>query len=377
MIEAALPVTLVLALVVYVSIRLEERVRVVRALGSVLVAIVIAAVLANAGILSSRSPAYGLLGGLGVNIGVVLILLGVDLRTVREAGAPMLAAFFLGAAGTAIGSVLATLLLSDAVGPEAWKLAGQYTGTYVGGGLNMVSIGRGLETSPALFTAAIAADNVTTTLWMIACFAAPAVLKRYWPRPDPPSDSGGVEIDSHDFVDSGRPVHLRDAAFLALLTLGVIWASETISNAVSWPVPTILWLTTIALVTAQVPFVRSVAGGPMLGNYTLYLFLASIGAQSVVREILNVGPAVFYFTLIIIAVHGLLIFGVGRLLRLDLGTIAIASQANVGGPASAMALASARGYVDRLLPGVAVGLLGYAVGNYAGFAVAALMHHVL
>ena len=51
-------------------------------------------------------------------------------------------------------------------------------------------------------------------------------------------------------------------------------------------------------------------------------------------------------------------------------TLAVASQANVGGPASAMALAGARGYGDRLLPGVAVGLLGYAVGNYSGFAIA-------
>ena len=64
--------------------------------------------------------------------------------------------------------------------------------------------------------------------------------------------------------------------------------------------------------------------------------------------------------------------GIGRLLKIDLPTLAVASQANVGGAASAMAMATARGYADRLLPGVAVGLLGYAVGNYVGFAVAAL-----
>jgi uncharacterized membrane protein len=65
------------------------------------------------------------------------------------------------------------------------------------------------------------------------------------------------------------------------------------------------------------------------------------------------------------------------LVRLDLATLAVASQANVGGAASALAIAGARGYTDRLLPGVAVGLLGYAVGNYFGFAVAALMRGLL
>ena len=76
-------------------------------------------------------------------------------------------------------------------------------------------------------------------------------------------------------------------------------------------------------------------------------------------------------------VHGLVIFGLGRLLGLDLKTLAVASQANVGGPASAMALATARGYTDRLLPGVAVGLLGYAAGNYLGLGVAVAVRGII
>jgi len=64
-------------------------------------------------------------------------------------------------------------------------------------------------------------------------------------------------------------------------------------------------------------------------------------------------------------------------MKIDLATLAVASQANVGGAASAMAMATARGYGDRLLPGVAVGLLGYAVGNYVGFLVAGLVRGIL
>ena len=115
----------------------------------------------------------------------------------------------------------------------------------------------------------------------------------------------------------------------------------------------------------------------VLGNYLVLLFLASNGAQSVVANIVRVGPSVFYFACVTVACHGLVLFGFGRLLKMDLGTLAVASQANVGGAASAMAMASARGYGDRLLPGVAVGLFGYAVGNYLGFAVAALMQNLL
>ena len=115
----------------------------------------------------------------------------------------------------------------------------------------------------------------------------------------------------------------------------------------------------------------------MFGNYLLLLFLSSNGAQSVVANIVKVGPSVFYFAAGTVALHGIVIFGVGRFLRIDAGTLAVASQANIGGPASAMALASARGYTDRFLPGVAAGLLGYAVGNYSGLAVATIMRGLL
>jgi len=115
----------------------------------------------------------------------------------------------------------------------------------------------------------------------------------------------------------------------------------------------------------------------MIGNYLILMFLSTTGARSVVAKILAVGPPVVLFALLTVAIHGVVIFGVGRLFRLDLATLAVASQANIGGPSSAIALSSARGYQSELLPGVAAGLLGYAAGNYVGFAVAAIMRGVI
>ncbi len=63
----------------------------------------------------------------------------------------------------------------------------------------------------------------------------------------------------------------------------------------------------------------------------------------------------------------------GVLLAFDVRTLSVASQASVGGPSSALALTVARGWERLALPGVLVGLLGYAVGNYAGLAVAAIV----
>ena len=107
----------------------------------------------------------------------------------------------------------------------------------------------------------------------------------------------------------------------------------------------------------------------MLRNSLLYLFLAANGARSLFAEM---------FTHVHRGANALPpraclggdprtrdLRG-GRLLRFDAGTLAVASQPNIGGAASAVAIASARGYGDKLLPGIAVALAGYAVGNYFG-----------
>jgi uncharacterized membrane protein len=79
---------------------------------------------------------------------------------------------------------------------------------------------------------------------------------------------------------------------------------------------------------------------------------------------------VFWFTTLVVAIHGVLTYGGARLARLDVETTSVASQAAIGGPSSALALAVGRDWKALVLPGIMVGLLGYAVGNYLGLGVA-------
>jgi len=69
----------------------------------------------------------------------------------------------------------------------------------------------------------------------------------------------------------------------------------------------------------------------------------------------------------------LVVFGIGRVARMDVGSLAVASQAAVGGPSSALAVAVSREWKGLVLPGIIVGLLGYALGDYLGFGVAYLL----
>jgi uncharacterized membrane protein len=398
MITDPFAVLVVLAAVVYVSLLLDQQFKVFHALGSVLVAILLGMVLSNAGLLPDTSPTYTFLSSTGVSAAIVLILLTVDVRSVFSAGPAMLIAFLIGATGTAVGAASAALVLSDEVGPETWKLAGQYTGTYTGGGVNFAALGRAFGTSSDMFSAAVAADVIITAIWLIACLSLPVLLSR---RGDAAGDAtvsaeelspatagevpdsaaaleadleeaaaavgvSGISVDLKDSLYSSvTAVSLHEAAALMTLSLGLVWFAGVLAAA--WPIPEVLLLTTMVLLVAQVPAVKELAGSAMWGNYLLHLFLAANGAQSVIANIFRIGPVIFYFAAATVAVHGVVIFGVGRLFRIDPSTLAVASQANVGGPASAMALAGTRGYTQLLLPGIAVGLLGYAIGNYMGY----------
>jgi uncharacterized membrane protein len=375
-------VLLVLAIIVVVAIQLQQRVALCRSLGAAVVAILLGMMLSNVGILPGRSPAYDFMMGPGISAGIALILINVDIRSVLQAGPRMLAAFGIGAVGTAVGAVAGALMLSASVGPETWKLAGQFTGTYTGAGVNFAALGMAFGTSADLFSAGIAADVIVTAIWMAACLATPVLLGRPGANANatsPPTEKtdGSKQMTlEHSLTSSGRPMTITDMSLLVVLPIGAVWSAGKLAELLPF-LPGVLWLTTVVLVIAQIPAVKSVAGSALVGNYLLLLYLASNGARSVIAIIIEVGPSVFFFAAITVAVHGVVIFGLGRLARIDLATLAVASQANVGGPATAMAIAAARGYNDRLLPGVAVGLMGLAVGNYAGFAIGGLVRGLL
>jgi len=388
MIHEPLSVFLTLAAIVFVAIQLEKRVPLFRALGAALTGILLGMVLSNTGLLPGESPTYSFLMGDGVYFGIALILLSVDLRSVLQAGPGMLVAFGIGALGTAVGAITGGFLLAGLVGPETWKLSGQFTGTYTGGGANFAALGRAFDTSPDLFSAATAADVILTAIWMIVCLAVPVILGRpkgsVEPKgemkPKPSEGEAGTDISpvtlERTLIDTVKPVSISNAAALVVVAVGAVWGAGALAKLLPL-IPEVLWLTTLVLALAQIPAVKSLPGGALFGNYLILLFLASNGARSVIANLVAMGPPVFYYATITVALHGVVIFGIGRLARLDLATLAVASQANVGGAASAIALASARGYHDRLVPGVAVGLVGYAMGNYLGMAVGLAMRGFL
>ena len=370
----------ILSIVVFGMIWLE-RYKGFRKLGAAAASILLAMILSNAGLLPGESQVYDFFTGYGVLAGTVLILLSVDMSSIKAAGATMAKAFMIGAVGSGVGAIIMGFILYRSLGEETYKLSGQFAATYVGGGMNFAAIGHAFGTAEELFTAGIAADVIITAFWLVACLAAPVLLKSV---PIEEEESNPHDVHGGDsghtlekaLYSSGKPVALGDLGAMVAITVSSIWVSTLLAQRFP-SIPAVFWLTTIILVIAQLPPAKRLTGSTVMGNYLIMLFLACNGAKSVIAKIVEVGPEVFYFAAGTVAIHGLVIFGVGTLMRIDAGTLAIASQANVGGGTHAMAIATARNYHSRILPGVAVGIIGTAIGNYLGLAVGNLMRMLL
>lgn len=391
MIQSPLALSAVIAAAAAAAFWLDRRFPPLGKMGASLMAIVFGAALSNAGLVPASSVVYDGILGVATSLAIAWLLLSVDLRDLKKAGGKTVAAFGVAVAGTVLGAFVAAAAYHVRFGDDAWRLAAALTGTYSGGSLNFASVGRAVDLSGTLFAGAVAADNLATGLWLAATLTLPVWLRRFYPpaRPpaSPPEDAtgsapssangcGGREAPESEGPHDGRahhPYFVREG-MSAVGTAGIfaaglvlVWASEWLGGRTG--VPAILWLTTLALLVGHSPWCRRAPGAMQLGSVSLHFFFVLIGILSRFSEIAAVGPAVLFFTLLVVSVHGVFVFAVGKLLRLDVGTLAVASQAAVGGPSSALAVAVSREWRHLVLPGVAVGLLGYAVGTYLGLGV--------
>lgn len=357
-----------------------------RHLGSALLVIVLTSIVANLGVIPTYSddiPVYSGIFRYVAPLAIFLLVLRVHLAGLLRAGWPMLLMFSLGAAGTMAG-VLAGMHAvggSSVFGELHFALGGMFVGTYTGGSINFnaVALEYDVVKDGALYAGAAAVDSAATTVWMVVTVALPRLLVRVGlGRSKKANQGAGVELPVDDEHHDEERVGPSDLALLIALGAGAVWISDLLaeicSTALTVNLPSILILTTLALVLAQVPAVQRLRGARMSGWLAVMVFLAVIGALCDVGALRAIGPlaaTLVLFVSVVVTVHGLIVFGVGAAVRADPALSAVASQANIGGSTSALALAKSLGRGDLMLPAILVGALGNAAGTYLGFMTAA------
>lgn len=353
-----------------------------RAMGSALVVILAAAVLANLRIIPSSSDAPPLYDGIFSYIAplaIFFLLLDVRLTDLRRAGLPMLLLFACGAVATVAGALLGYYLIAPQHhGVEkSYAVAGMFTGTYIGGSVNLnaVALQYGMTKNGTLFAAINAADNIITTVWIVATLLLPRVLQKWFPRKAQTGREEVPAVATAESLEGGERISVIDLALLIALGTASLFLSQLIARFVPG-LPVVLLLTTFALVLAQSPQIQKLRGARTLGYFTVLLFLAVIGAYCDIPALIahgSVAAVLLLWVTIIVFLHGALLFLGGALFKQDWAMISVASNANIGGAASAGVLATAIGRDDLRLPGILVGSLGNGLGTYLGLLVAEML----
>ena len=365
---------------------LEKQFKFVERISSAVVCTLLGITLANIGIIPTtvESATNATVFEFAVPYTIVLVIIGTNVREILTAGRPLLLAYLIAVLGSFVGGLACGVLMNAWVGPETWKLSGAFAAAFAGGGMNFAAVGQGVEITPSTFAAAAVADNLTTVPYLLAQVGLVGVLSAVFLnrlRPGatiPPGQGGGRDINIDAEAANLRrdwtvaEISITEMSILAGLPLAVLWLARRLGDVVPG-IPEVLWLTTIALVLSQLPAIRKLRGAQVASYFALHMFFVVLGASSVVAEVFEAGLPIFGFMISIIVVHVLIAYGLGWLARLDLPTVSVASQAAIGGPGSALALSMAMKWDRLVTPGVIVGIFGYALGNYLGFACAYLV----
>lgn len=259
---------------------------------------------------------------------------------------------------------------------ELWKLSGMLVGVYTGGTPNLAAIGTALNVSNEAFIIVNACDLVLSSIYLLLLLTvaqklALKFLPSFVPMPDTDRESVFKYLQSVKNMSRGTLAGwLVLALGISVLIVGLsIGFSIVVSGKVTAP-NVMLAVTTLSIAASFVKPIRELPKTYELGEYFLLVFCLGIGAISNARVLLKVSPVLVGVVATMMVGTILLHFLLCRIFKVDADTMLITSVAGIFGPAFIGPVASVLKNREIVVSGLTTGLVGYAIANYLGLAIA-------
>jgi len=334
---------------------------------------------------------------------LVLLTISIDLKAIARLGPKAVIMFLGGTAGIIIGGPLAVLIVSfinpelvGGQGPEAvWRGLSTIAGSWIGGSANQTAMKEVYEVGDRLFSVMIAIDVLVANAWMACLLFAAGRAKQIDTKVGADTsaiDEVKTKVEEFRARISKIPA-LKDTMTVLAVGFVVTAAShlgaDLIAPRIERHAPGLaqfsltskfFWIVVLAttggLLLSLSSRVRALegVGASTLGSVLLYVLIATIGMKMNILAVFD-QPALFLVGAIWMAFHATTMLILAWLIKAPLFFLAVGSQANVGGAASAPVVASA--FHPALAPvGVLLAVLGYALGTYGGWLSGQLMRVV-
>ncbi|GAC18672.1 DUF819 family protein [Paraglaciecola arctica] len=330
--------------------------------------------LSNLHIIPLKSPAYDFVGSTLVPLAIPLLLFKSNLRKIFKESGRVLLIFCLASLATIVGAVIGFFIFDlGTIGP---KVAGVYTGGYIGGAVNFLAVSQVVEMSKDEFSAAISASSIVSIIALMALLAIPTTkwLTRFFPS----FTDKSVEMLAHENIDVDHTsrfklTHITGAIALSFAICAV---SKYIADASGLGQYTFLVITVLTLLIANLcpKLTDNLEGEFDTGLLLMYLFFAVVGAGTDMSVFLGSAIVLFFYGMFIIITHLTVTLLLARYMKLDLKETVVASAAALVGPAVTAAIATSRNWRTLVTPGIMCGIFGYAIASFIGVAVTNLLN---
>ena len=330
---------------------------------------------------------------------LVLLTLSIDLKGIVSLGPKAIIMFLAGTFGIVIGGPLTVLIMAylspdlvGGVGPEAvWRGLATVAGSWIGGGANQAAMKEIFKCSDSLFSAMITVDVIVANIWMAFLLYGAGISSRVdaWFK----ADSTAIDVLKNNLAayqsKVARIPSLTDLMVIVAIGIGFTglahmgadviapWVQENTPQLAKFSLTSkFFWLILIATTGGFIlSFTRlkefEGAGASRVGSLFLYILVATIGMKMDALSIFK-NPDLFLIGIVWMMIHISILLVVGKLIKAPFFFVAVGSQANIGGAASAPIVASA--FHPSLAPvGVLLAVLGYALGTYAAWFCSILM----
>ena len=340
---------------------------------------------------------------------LVLMTLSIDLKAVFGLGWKALAMFFTGTIGIIIGGPIAILLISaispetvGGAGPDAvWRGLSTLAGSWIGGGANQTAMLEIYGYNQKLYGGMVFVDIVVANIWMsiilIGIGKSDKINK--WLKADNSSIEKLKEKVSKFSQSIKRTPSLTDIMIIMSIGFGTVsfahlcsgelssFFEDFVSNIHSASTRNIFtfleskffWIISIAtIVSIGLSFTKAKnyegAGASKFGSVFIYILVATIGMKMDLKMIFD-NMGLITIGIVWMSIHALLLIIVAKLIKAPYFFLAVGSQANVGGAASAPIVASAF-HPSLATVGVLLAVVGYAVGTVGAIICTILMETV-
>ena len=337
---------------------------------------------------------------------LVLMTLSIDLKAIFNLGSKALVMFFTGTIGIIIGGPIAILLISifspETVGgadfDAVWRGLSTLAGSWIGGGANQTAMLEIYQYNPSKYGGMVIVDIVVANIWMAVLLIGIGKKDKInkWLK----ADTSAIEELKLKVINFTKKVQknptLTDFMIMLAIAFGTVgfghfasqylsqffsefvasMSSQTWQNIFSFLGSGFFWIISVSTIVAiGLSFTKAKnyegAGASKIGSIFIYILVATIGMKMDLNQALE-NPGLMVVGLVWMTIHAGLLIIVAKIIKAPYFFLAVGSQANVGGAASAPIVAQAF-HPSLATVGVLLAVFGYAIGTIAAIACTILM----